>query len=264
MFFGSFLASSEKSLLEELWEYIIETYLTPKYGVYTNITVDRDPLVSPAAIFFAIFFALMAACAVTIFNRRTLGRPVRLLLKHDAIGRKNAKTFAELGLDKPGVLKYFINRLTLSKAIRCVEEDEFYGIPEEYDEEEPEKEEDPDETHATHDYCRSQLKEILREEKRESKRRLSEEKVKEIGTRSRNAHYIAAAAKEKYKRNIETDRFYIEDGMQYRAEIRFSAKGSNPVMLLAIAVGYIIVGVLFIRFLPDMLSFADKAMNSFR
>ena len=107
------LASSEKTLIEELWEYLIKTYLTPKYGNYSNINIDSDSAMTPAMIFFGLFFAIMAACAVTIFNRRTLGRPVRLLLKHDAIGRKNAKTFAELGFEKPGLVKYFINRFII-------------------------------------------------------------------------------------------------------------------------------------------------------
>ena len=148
MVFSSFLASFEKPLWQELWEYILETYLTPKYGYYANLDINYDPSISPAAVFFAVFAAIMAACAINIFNRRTLGRPVRLLLKNDAIGRRNAKTLSELGLEKPGVLRFFINRLTLSKAIRCVEEDEFYNIPEEEEPTEVKREEEPEETQA--------------------------------------------------------------------------------------------------------------------
>lgn len=275
MILNSILASSEKTLLEELWDYLIDTYLTPKYGAYVNITVDSDPLISPAAIFFAIFFAIMAACAVTVFNRRTLGRPVRLLLKHDAIGRKNAKTFEELGLDKTGIFKIFINRFTLSKAIRCVEEDEFYGIVDsEEDVEEPlnegtpplleENDFDEAEAEPISQLSRLDYKKKLRAEKREEARRLSDYKVEEISSRSKNAHYVAAASKVKYKRRVESDRFYIEDGMQYRARIRFSTKGTNPMLLIAIAVVYVIIGVLVIKFLPDMLSFVDRALGNFR
>jgi len=271
MIFSSFLASTEKSLIEELWEYFAEKYLTPQYGYYQNITVDRNPLVSPAAIFLAIFFAIMAACVITIFNRRTLGRPVRYLLKHDAVGKENAKTFDELGLKKTWIIRLFINRLTLSKAIRCVEEDEFYGIGK--DTTEPENAQ-PSESSGS-DLCRSDCervyeeekkkdKKLLRKEKREEKNRLSNEKIQEISSRSKNAHYIAAASKAKYKRKIDTDRFYIEDGMQYRAKVRFSLKGTNPMLLLAVAVGYIIIGVLFIKFLPDMLAFADSALSNFK
>lgn len=270
---SSFLASSEKSVFQELWEYILETYLTPKYGYYANIEINRDPTVTPAALFFAIFFAIMAACAVTVFNRRTLGRPVRLLLKHDAIGRKNAKTFDEIGMKKGRLMKFFINRFTLSKAIRCVEEDEFYRIPEEEVENMGEAAaEETNLSSADEETCaedaprlsRSEYKKKLKREKREEARNLSRAKVEEIGSRSQNAHYVAAASKVKYKRNIDTDRFYISDGMQYRAEIRFSTKGSNPVILVFVAIGYIIVGVLAIKFLPDLLSLIDGAIGNFK
>ena len=265
MVISSFLASFEKPLWQELWEYILETYLTPKYGYYTNLDINTDPSISPAAIFFAVFVAIMAACAMNIFNRRTLGRPVRLLLRHDAIGRGNAKTLSELGLERPGVLRFFINRLILAKAIRCVEEDEFYNIPED----EPLTEEKTDEIESGEpadapELSRRDYKKKLKREKREEARSLSDYKVAEIGSRSRNAYYVAAASKVKYKRNVDTDHFYIADGMQYRAEIRFSKKGTNPVTLVFVAVGYVIVGVLAIKLLPSLLSLIDGALGNFR
>lgn len=285
-----FLASSEKSLFEEFWEAVIDQYLTPKYGNYANITIDRDPTVTPAMIFFGFFIAIMIACAVTIFNRRTLGRPVRLLLKHDAIGRKNAKTMSELGLEKTGVLKYFINRLTLAKAIRCVEEDKFYGITEEENAPSedsvppsngnpsaPSEDSVPPSNGDTPPICendgveeaqvrlsRREYKKKLKREKRAEANRLSDAKVGEISSRASNAYYVGQAAAKKYKRNIETDHFYIEDGMQYRARIRFSTKGANPVMLLFVAIGYVVIGVLIIKFLPDILGFVDRTISGIK
>lgn len=274
-------------LWQELWEYILEKYLTPKYGVYQNIEINTFSAITPAMIFFAIFFAIMTACAITIFNRRTLGRPVRLLLKHDAVGRKNAKTLEEIGMKKPGVIKFFINRFTLSKAIRCVEEDEFYGIPEDEDiEAASENESAAVEAVTESDYeaetasvndgsadeepaparalSRSEYKKKLKREKREEAKRLSDAKVDEINSRSKNAYYVAAASRIKYKRRAGSDRFYIQEGMQYRAAIRFSSKGSNPVILVFVAVGYIIIGLLVIKFLPDMLRMIDGAIGNFK
>ena len=275
-----FLATFEKSLFEEFWEAVIEQYLTPKYGNYVNITIDRDPSISPAMIFFAGFLAVMIACAVTIFNRRTLGRPMRLLLKHDAIGRKNAKTMAELGLEKTGVLKYFINRLTLAKAVRCVEEDEFYGIedtaelssednvPPVSGDTSPLSEENEPECDLNVgepvQLSRREYKKKLKREKRAEARRLSDAKVREIESRHSNAYYVGAASVNKYKRNIDTVHFYIEDGMQYRIQVRFGSKGSNPVLLLFIAIGYIVLGLLIIRIIPSLLSFIDRAVGSFK
>ena len=93
---------------------------------------------------------------------------------------------------------------------------------------------------------------------------MSDYKVAEIQNRSQNAYYVSAASKVKYKRDIEKDRFYIEDGMQYRSKVRFDAKGANPVILLAIAVGYIVVGILFIKLLPSILGLIDGALGSFK
>ena len=52
--------------------------------------------------------------------------------------------------------------------------------------------------------------------------------------------------------------------MQYRAEIRFSTKGSNPVILVFVAIGYVIVGVLAIKFLPALLGLIDGAIGNFK
>ena len=265
---GSFLASSEKSVFVELWEYILANYLTPKYKVYMNINIDPDPNITPAMIFFALFIGIMTACIVTIFNRRTLGRPVRLLLKNGAVGRKNAKTFDEIGMKKSFIMKFFINRLTLSKAIRCVEEDEFYGIPEEEDEQEEVEYKNimSDENSGADesDLSPGERRRKMKREKRESTKYLSGAKMDEIGSRSKNAYYVGAASKVKYKRRIESDRFYIDKGMQYRAAIRFSSKGTNPILLLVVAVIYIVIGLLIIRFLPDFLKLADVTISSFK
>ena len=63
-----------------------------------------------------------------IFIKRTLGRLVRRLIKSEALSADSAKTLDELGLTKSRAIRLFINKTTLSKAVRCREEDEFYGI----------------------------------------------------------------------------------------------------------------------------------------
>ena len=127
MFF-SFLASEEVSLWEELWTYFEEKYLTPQYGNYEHITINHDPLISPAMIFIAVFVAVMTASIIMIFNRRTLGRAVRRLMSRGAVGYENAKTMEEIELSSSLPIKLFINRYTLMRAVRCREEDDFYGI----------------------------------------------------------------------------------------------------------------------------------------
>ena len=124
----SFLSSEEMSLLEELWSYLEEKYLTPQYGNYENITINSDSLVSPAMIFISVFLATMTAGVIMIFNKRILGRLVRRLMSRGAVGYENAKTIDELELSSSIPIRLFINRYTLMRAVRCREEDDYYGI----------------------------------------------------------------------------------------------------------------------------------------
>ena len=128
-FFTALASTSEEpTLIEELWEYFSKKYLTPNYGSYENIDISSDPVVSTAMVILAGFIAVMAGACVMIFTKRTLGRLVRRLLKNEALSAESAKTFDELGLSKSRALRLFINKTTLSKAVRCREEDEAYGI----------------------------------------------------------------------------------------------------------------------------------------
>ena len=120
--------SKEPTLIEELWEYFSSKYLTPNYGVYENINVSEDALVNTAMVILAGFIAVMVGASVMIFTKRVLGRLVRRLIKNEATSRESAKTLEELKLDKSLAISLFINQTTLSKAVRCREEDEFYGV----------------------------------------------------------------------------------------------------------------------------------------
>ena len=130
-FFTSLASTSEEpTLLEELWEYFSTKYLTPNYDFYENIEINRTPLVTTAMVIVAGFIAVMVGASVMIFTKRVLGRLVRRLIKNDAVSHESAKTLDELELGKSRAIRLFINRTTLSKAVRCREEDEFYGIGE--------------------------------------------------------------------------------------------------------------------------------------
>ena len=79
-------------------------------------------------IFVAVFLAVMTASIIMIFNKRTLGRAVRRLMSRGAVGYENAKTMEEIELSNSLSIRLFINRYTLMRAVRCREEDDFYGI----------------------------------------------------------------------------------------------------------------------------------------
>ncbi len=131
LFFKNLASTSkEPTLIEELWEYFSKKYLTPNYGSYENIEIDQSSLTTTAMVIVAGFIAVMVGASVFIFTKRVLGRLVRRLIKNDAVSHESAKTLDELELGKSLAVRLFINGTTLSKAVRCREEDEFYGIGE--------------------------------------------------------------------------------------------------------------------------------------
>lgn len=232
-------SSEEPTLLEELIDYIVTKYLTPDLAAYeyTNINVDTDPVVTPAMIFAGAFIAVMAGAAVMIFNRRVLGRLVRRLLRNDALSPDRAKTLDELGLSDSRAIKLFLNKMTLSKAVRCVEEDEHYGVkyvpytPEDYSGKENED---------------------------------AEEAEREARKNDAYTVSINTPRKLRYKRDPMKDHFYIPERKKYHASVRFDVKGTNPLSILVLAVVYIVLGLIFIRIFPLLLKAIDTAIGAFK
>ena len=216
--FFTALASTAKepTLIEELWAYFSEKYLTPNYGTYENISINKDTLITPALVILAGFIAVMVGASVMIFTKRVLGRLVRRLIKKEALSPEKAKTLGELELEKSRAVRLFINRMTLSKAVRCREEDEFYGIA-------------PDD-------------------------------------KEKDAYKVSLVtpSKLRYKRDPKKDHFYVPEDKKHRMSVRFDKKGTNPMMLLVLAVIYIVLALIIIKILPALLSFADGAVAGFK
>lgn len=231
--------AEEPTLVEELVDYFVTKYLTPNFGAYeyTNIKVDTDPLVTPAMIFVGAFIAVMAGAAAVIFNRRVLGRLVRRLIRNDALTPDKAKTLDELALSDNRIIKFFLNRTTLAKAVRCVEEDEFYGlkyVP-----------------YIHEDYSGTKSEEV-------------EENEREARKNDAYTVSINTPRKLRYKRDPGKDHFYIPERKKYHASVRFDIKGTNPLSLLILAAVYIVLGLIFIRILPSLLKVIDTAIGAFK
>ena len=229
----------EPTLIEELVDYIVTKYLTPNFGAYeyTNVNVNTDAVVTPAMIFIGAFIAVMAGAAAVIFNRRVLGRLVRRLIRQDALTPDKAKTFEELGLSDNRIIKLFINGMTLSKAVRCVEEDEHYGlkyIP-----------------YIHEDYSGTKSEE-------------AEESEREARKNDAYTVSINTPRKLRYKRDPAKDHFYIPERNKYHASVRFDDKGTNPMSLLILAAVYIVLGLIFIRILPSLMKAIDTAIGAFK
>ena len=232
-------SSEEPTLIEELIDYIVTKYLTPNYAAYeyTNIDINSDPVVTPAMIFLGAFIAIMAGAAIMIFNRRVLGRLVRRLLKNEALTPDKAKTLEELGLSESRAIKLFINLMTLSKAVRCVEEDEYYGLK--YVPYTPE------------DYSGKESEEAAAER---------------IEAKKNDAYAVSinTPRKLRYKRDPKKDHFYIPERKKYQASVRFNVKGTNPLSLIVLGAVYIVLGLIFIRIFPSLLKAIDTAMSAFK
>ncbi len=121
-------SANEKSLLEELWEYFDETYFSPDIPYLENISLGTGTLVTLKTVLVGITLGLIFASFVTIYNKRYIGGFVRKLLREECLDADRAKTLDELGyLNKYGIRYAIRSSGTLTRWIRCVEEDEFYA-----------------------------------------------------------------------------------------------------------------------------------------
>ena len=90
----------EKSLLEELWDYFIATYFESG-AIYPNLGMGDGgtgiPLIS---LVFGLFFGIIVASVLVVYDKRVTGGLVRQILYSGAVGKENAKTLDELDIGK--------------------------------------------------------------------------------------------------------------------------------------------------------------------
>ncbi len=115
-------------MLEELWEYFEETYFSPDIPYLENISLGTGTLVTLKTVLVGITLGLIFASFMTIYNKRYIGGFVRKLLREECLDAERAKTLDELGYSNKYGIRYAIRSSgTLTRWIRCVEEDEFYA-----------------------------------------------------------------------------------------------------------------------------------------
>ena len=66
-----------------------------------------------------------------------------------------------------------------------------------------------------------------------------------------------------YKMDFTKDHFYIPEDLKYRAEVRFSQKGSSWLSVILTVIFVPIIVGLICRFLPNILEFADSIITFF-
>ena len=120
------ISAGGKSLIEELWEYIEETYFSPEIPTLNNFDFGTGTLISLKTILVGLTVGLILASLITIYNKRYIGSFIRKLLSEECFDQESAKTLDELGyLNNLGVRNALKTDKPLSRWIRCVEEDEF-------------------------------------------------------------------------------------------------------------------------------------------
>jgi hypothetical protein len=124
------LSSSDEnpSLIRELWDYFINKYFTARFEDYNyqHISFKAEGFFSVQAIIIAMTLGLIAAAAVAMFQKRTLGDLVRALDREDANEPGRAMTLEQLGLIRNTAIKNDLRHGTaLRRVVRCVEEEAY-------------------------------------------------------------------------------------------------------------------------------------------
>ena len=122
------LSSSEKPLLEELWDYFVENYLESN-SVYPNLGMDgTGSIISLTNIIFGIFFGVIIASIMIIYDKRVTGAFVRQMIYVGALDKENARTLSDLGYgERSNIAKSLRHSAHLRKVIKCVEEEDYYS-----------------------------------------------------------------------------------------------------------------------------------------
>ena len=117
---------SKGGLIKELWDYFVDKYFSPQMPDLKNFDLGTGSLVSMQIIIIGISLGIIIASFSTIFNKRYVGDFIRKLIYEDCLDTQRAKTLYELGYRKSPVIRGMIKSGgTLSRWVRCVEEDKF-------------------------------------------------------------------------------------------------------------------------------------------
>ena len=119
-------SASEKSVFVELWEYFRDKYFSNDLPYLDNFTVRGNQVLFYKLIIIGMCLGLIVAAFCNIYNKRYVGNFVRKVIKEGCLGPDSAKTLSEIGHTKMiGIYGLIRSGGSLSRWIRCAEEDEF-------------------------------------------------------------------------------------------------------------------------------------------
>ena len=116
-------AGSKQPLIEELWEYFVDTYIKNETK-YENL--DFGGLFSVQTLVIGVFLGLAAAGFVAVFNKQINGAFVERLMREGCVSPESAKTLPELDLADKLMLRYGVSHsVDLRRVVKCREEEEY-------------------------------------------------------------------------------------------------------------------------------------------
>ncbi len=116
-------ASGQPTLIEELWEFLSDKYLTLDIAQYENLNVDLGGggVINLSWAIMAFCFGMVLAAIFGVYEKRGLGEFVRKLLFEECYTPQSAKTLYELGYRKNAAVRGALRRGSLSKVVVCVQ-----------------------------------------------------------------------------------------------------------------------------------------------
>lgn len=210
------------TLLYELIEHFVQVFFTVRPVSYDKITLTVDGARTARNVILALALGVILAAVGIFYTRRYPGGLVRALLKAGAHTPEKAMTLAELGyFYSIGVRLNLKRGGVLTKTVVRAGDPE-PPVPLELREEPPEA--------------------ALKEQ--------SEAAPKEA---------VAADGAEQVPKPFDfvVDRFYIPEVLRYRAEVRYTQKGSGVLPLVLTVILTMIGSGLLCRYLPNILSLVD-------
>lgn len=115
------------SEFQELWNYIMEEFFSADIPHLENFKIDSNALFSLRWVIIGLTIGVIVASVYTVYNKRYIGDFVRTLLYHGCCDANSAKTLAELEyIGYPGIRSGIKTGGSLSRWVRCAEEDAFY------------------------------------------------------------------------------------------------------------------------------------------
>ena len=120
--------AGEMTLAEELWNYFVEKYFSTDLPYLENFKIESNALFSLRWVIIGITIGIIIASISTVYNKRHIGDFVRRVLYQQCYDAESAKTLLELEYSGiPGIRSVIKTGGSLTRWVRCAEEDEFYA-----------------------------------------------------------------------------------------------------------------------------------------